>query len=154
MLVKLLLILGSGLLCLIASRLIDRTILVPACSHKTYKQSPPIGIESIIAVSRKTSWPHTPVKSIFLISKTIWNELSMQIYMRAMLKVETFGPKIVGTSVQSYSSCRYTYYPTSAYVVHELKAQSRLWLSHSGLRKISTNEFFRHASVSSTYPCK
>ena len=63
-----------GLLCLIVSHLIDRTILALACSHKTYKHCSPIGLECI-TVSRKTSLPHTPEKSIFLISKTISNIL-------------------------------------------------------------------------------
>ena len=63
-----------GLLCLIVSRLIDRAILALACSHKTYKHCSPIGLECI-TVSRKTSLPHTPEKSIFLISKTISNIL-------------------------------------------------------------------------------
>ena len=63
-----------GLLCLIVSHLIDRTILALACSHKTYKHCSPIGLECI-TVSRKTSLPHTPEKSIFLISKTFSNIL-------------------------------------------------------------------------------
>ena len=63
-----------GLLCLIVSHLIDRTILALACSHKTYKHCSPIGLECI-TVSRKTSLPHRPKKSVFLISKTVLNIL-------------------------------------------------------------------------------